>query len=333
MGFLFIEEYGSSVHFDENYIVVICHQEILRKVPIETIEAIYLISSVQVTSQCVIQCLKRGISILYLSKSGYYYGQLRSISHVNVHRQRKQAALYNTKFSLDLAKKIIIGKIHNQEIILKRYAYGKKQEISQNLLTMKQSQKKVKNCKSVKEIMGYEGIAARRYFEGLSKVVDKDFIFYSRSKHPPKDEFNAMLSFGYSMLLTEIYAKLEAKGLHPYFGFIHSDRERHPTLASDIMEEWRAVVIDSLVMGLVNGHEIHKEDFIHDPEKPGYYMTKAGLKIFLRKYDRKLQTTVKYLNYIDYAVTFREAIDLQINMLIKAMELEDASVYQTIWLR
>lgn len=333
ISFLFVDKNGANVHFEKNYIIVKHEQEVLTKIPIENLESIYIFSNVQVTSRTVTECLKRGICISYLSKGGTYYGRLQSIEHINVFRQRKQAALADTKFSLDLAKRIISGKIHNQEIILKRYARSENKNVDDLALKIRQSFQKIESCHTIPEIMGYEGNAAKLYFEGLGRLVHKEFAFKGRSKRPPKDEFNSMLSLGYSILMNEIYGKLENKGLNPYFGFIHSDRENHPTLASDIMEEWRATLIDSMVMSLINGHEIHKEHFKHDDDTPGYYLTKEGLGIYLRKYDNKMRTEVKYLDYIDYATSFRASIDLQINRLIKAIEEEDVSIYHPIWLR
>lgn len=332
MSYLFVNSHGASINYDANYIVAAYGEQSVRKIPVENLEAIYIFSSVQITSQCVVECLKRGINISYYSQGGSYFGRLQSTGHVNVQRQRKQAALAETSFPLELSKAIIRGKIHNQEIILKRYARSEGKEVKDLLLRMRQSLDKIENCQSVSEVMGYEGNAARAYFEGLSRLVHKEFAFKGRSKRPPKDEFNSMLSLGYSILMNEIYGKLENKGLNPYFGFIHSDREKHPTLASDMMEEWRATIVDSLVMSLVNGHEIHVDHFWHDREKPGYYLTKDGLNIFLKKYDKKMQAAVQYLDYIDYAATFRQSIDLQINQLAKAIEEEDASIYHPICL-
>ncbi len=333
MSYLFVNENGAVINYQENYVVVKYRDDMLRKIPVENLEAIYLFTSVQITSQCMVECLKHGISVSYFSKGGAYFGRLQSTSHVNVQRQRKQAALADTPFALELAKNIIRGKIHNQEIVLKRYARSEHKNVDDISVSMKQSLNKIKECKTVQEVMGYEGNAARLYFDGLSRLVDDEFVFSGRSRRPPRDEFNSMLSLGYSILMNEIYGRLENKGLNPYFGFIHSDREKHPTLASDIMEEWRAVIVDSVVMSLVNGHEIHKEQFMHDIDSPGYYLTREGLGIFLKKYDTKMQTLVNYLDYIDYPASFRKSIDLQINELTKAIGAEDASLYRPIWLR
>ena len=142
-----------------------------------------------------------------------------------------------------------------------------------------------------------------------------------------------MFSLGYSILMNEIYSKIELKGLNPYFGLLHRDAEKHPTLASDLMEEWRAVIVDATVMSLINGHEIQKEDFVCNQDEPGCFLTRSGLKSFLNKLEKKLQTEVRYLKYVDYAVSFRRAIFLQIEQLVKAIEKGDASLYEPIQIR
>ena len=317
MSYIFIDEHGTVVGIKDNCISIKYTDGMVKSVPVENVDGIYMFSSSQLTAQCVMEC----------------FGKLQSTGHINVQRQRKQVHLYETAFSIELSKRIIVGKIHNQEIVLKRYARSEKKSVDDLTIRMRNCMDNVKRGKTIDEIMGYEGRAAKLYFEGLSRLVHEEFKFNGRSKRPPLDEFNSMLSLGYSILMNEVYGMLENKGLNPYFGFMHSDKEKHPTLASDMMEEWRAIIVDSLVMSLVNGHEIHKEHFYHDLDCPGYYLTKEGLSIFLKKYDRKLRTVVNYLTYIDYSVSFRRSIDLQINELTKAIEEGDASLYTPIWLR
>lgn len=158
-------------------------------------------------------------------------------------------------------------------------------------------------------------------------------MFHGRSRRPPLDEFNSMIGLGYSVLMNEIYGKIEEKGLNPYFGFMHRDAENHPTLVSDLMEEWRAVIVDATVMSIINGNEVSKDEFNNNLEEPGCYLNKKGVGILIKKLERKLQTDVRYLDYIDYPVDFRHAMLLQVNQLIKAMESEDASLYHPILIR
>jgi CRISPR-associated protein Cas1 len=133
--------------------------------------------------------------------------------------------------------------------------------------------------------------------------------------------------------MNEVYSKIEEKGLNPYFGFMHRDKEKHPTLASDMMEEWRAVIVDSTVMSMINGHEIQKEDFVINLDEPGCFLTKNGIKLYLSKLEKKLQTEVRYLGYVDYPVSFRRGIALQMDTLAKAIENEDATYYTPIEIR
>ena len=194
--------------------------------------------------------------------------------------------------------------------------------------------KKVPEMDTLEAIMGYEGQCAKLYFQGLSRCIEPEFSFHGRSRRPPMDPFNSLISLGYSVLLNEIYNEIETKGLHPYFGFMHRDAEKHPTLASDMLEEWRAVLIDSMAMSLINGHELAREAFrMGDDEHPGCFLTKDGLKIFLKKMEMKLQTRAKYLSYVDNPVTFRRAVALQLGRLAEAIKEGEAGIYEPIAIR
>ena len=130
-----------------------------------------------------------------------------------------------------------------------------------------------------------------------------------------------------------IYGEIENRGLSPYISFLHSIREKHPSLASDLMEEWRAVIVDATVMSMINGHEISKDQFYFDMDEPGCYITRDGLKIYLNKLERKFQTEIRYLKYTNYAVSFRRAILLQMERLTKAIEEGDADLYEPVIIR
>ena len=133
--------------------------------------------------------------------------------------------------------------------------------------------------------------------------------------------------------MNELYGKIEAKGLNPYFGVMHKDREKHPTLASDLMEEWRAVLIDSTVLSMLNGHELLKEDFYSDMDSPGVFLGKNAFKKYIQKLETKFRAESRYLTYIDYRVSFRRALDLQINQFVKALETGNADEYSPIVIR
>ena len=194
-------------------------------------------------------------------------------------------------------------------------------------------QKKLLYAKSVEQVMGYEGTAAKIYFKVLGKLIDEQFVFEGRSRRPPMDPFNSLISLGYSIILNELYGKIEGKGLNPYFGVMHKDREKHPTLASDLMEEWRAVLIDTTALSMLNGHELVKEDFYTGIDQPGVFLEKDGFRKYIQKLEGKFRTENKYLSYIDYSVSFRRAMDLQVNQFVKAIETENVEEYMPVIIR
>lgn len=333
MGLLFINANNAVVGIESNQCVVKYADGMRRIIPIETLESITIMGHAQMTTQCVQECLKRGIPVAYFSKGGTYFGRLQSTGHVHAERQRRQCDLYESTFAIELARNMLNAKLKNQQVVLRRYEKGRNISVSESLKMLHICREKLFKCQTIQEMMGYEGQGARAYFDGLSTLINPEFIFHGRSKRPPKDEFNSMISLGYSVLMNEVYGKIEAKGLNPYFGFVHRDKEKHPTLASDLMEEWRAVIVDSTVMSMINGHEIQKDDFATDMEEPGCFLNKNGIKVYLSKLEKKLQTEVRYLSYVDYTVSFRRGIDLQVNCLVKAIEEGDAALYKPIEIR
>ena len=333
MSNLYVNGNGVVVGLEGNRCYAQYKDGLKTSIPIETLEGITIMGQAEVSVSCIQYCLKEGIPLAYYSKGGVYFGRLQSTGHINVERQRRQCALYQSEFALQLSKRIISGKLKNQYVVLRRYEKSKGKAESDCAKMIKICRNKVDTAKNISVLMGYEGQAAKAYFNGLAEVIEPEFSFRGRSKRPPKDEFNSMISLGYSVIMNEIYGKIEMKGLNPYFGFLHSDKEKHPTLASDMMEEWRAVIVDATVMSMINGHEIQKKDFSYQMEEPGCYLTKEGIKAFLNKLERKLQTEVKYLDYIPYSVSFRRAISLQLDCLVKAIENENASLYNPIEIR
>lgn len=242
MSYLYVSDQSAVISYSANRFQVKYKDGMLKSIPAEMLEVIEVFGNVQITTQCLRECLQRGINIIYYSTKGAYFGRVISPGHVNVFRQRRQAELgKDEKFCLEFSKKIIDAKIHNQIVVLRRYARNSRENIDRPVAEMKYMQQKVvEMAKSVDQLMGYEGNAARIYFRTLGKLIDPEFAFTGRNRRPPLDPFNSMLSLGYSIILNEIYGKLEGKGLNPYFGMLHQDREKHPTLASDMMEEWRA---------------------------------------------------------------------------------------------
>jgi CRISPR-associated protein Cas1 len=331
MSYLYVCEQGARISFEENRFDVRYKGAVLQSIPAEMLEVIEVFGKVQITTQCVTECLKRGINILYYSLYGAYYGRLISTTHVNVGRQADIER--NEEFKLNFAKKIINAKIKNQIVILRRYSRDTDVDVYPVVRQMQNMNEKVLNSKGIEQLMGYEGNAARLYFGQLGELINPAFFFTGRTKRPPTDPFNSMISLGYSIVLNELYGKLEGKGLNPYVGIMHKDREKHPTLASDLMEEWRAVLVDSTALSMLNGNELKSKDFYMDLENPGVYLEKEALKKYIEKLEGRFRTENRYLTYVEYSVNFRRAMDLQVNQFVKAIETENVDEYFPIVIR
>lgn len=332
MSYLYVNENGAEIGVSENRIVVRSKEGLKRSLPIETLDGISILGRSQLTTPAIEQCLMRGIPVAFYSKGGKYFGRLTSTGHINASLQRKQAELYDSPFALEISKKIITAKIRNQRTVLRRYARTSSGKISEEELVIQNCLKKIPQTESPNQLMGYEGTAAKAYFAGLSKCISPEFHFSGRNRRPPRDPFNSLISLGYSILMNEIYGDIESKGLNPYFGFLHRDAEKHPTLCSDLMEEWRAVLIDATAMSMINGHEIHTEDFTYD-EEDGCYLSRDCLKKYLTKLEQKMETTHRYLSYADYAASYRRALLLQTGKLQQAVLVGDAGMYNPIIVR
>lgn len=331
MSYLYITENGAVMNINGGYFEVNYKNGMVHKIPKETLESVSLFGNVSVTTPCVREMLKRGIPVSYFSTSGAYFGRLVSTSHKNIKRLKKQIyASEDNEFSIIIAKNIIKEKINNQIVLLRRYVRNTDKDLRYEIEYMTSLKDKIVKSSKYNEIIGYEGNAAKYYFQGLSKIIKPEFAFKGRNRMPPKDPFNSLISLGYTLIMYEIYGEIENKGLSPFCGFLHKDHENHPTLASDLMEEWRAVVVDSVVMSLIQGNEISTDDFTFDKENGGVFLTNNAMKIFIRKYESKMRCENTYLGNRS---TYRKCLWHQVNALVNAIEQNEPELYKPVSIR
>lgn len=334
MSCLYITEQGSIIRAEKGKFIVECKKDILRTIPDETLESIVIFGNTQLSTAAIQKCLEKGIKVSFLSTKGLYFGRLESTGFVNAARLKKQIYLSdNMQQVVEFARKTLEAKVHNQRVILRRYLRSQSNFLEKEIGQLKIYQEKIKQGKTLQEISGYEGIAARTYFQGLSKLVDDSFKFKGRSKQPPKDAFNALLSLGYTLIFYEIYAEVENRSLSPYVGFVHQIKEHHPALISDLLEEWRAVLVDSTIMSLVQGHEISIDEFSVNEKTGGVIISESGVRKLVRKLENKMRTTTHYLDYLELPVTFRRAIWWQVKSLAHCIDDELLAEYHPLRIR
>ena len=330
---LLLTEQGISVSIQQGNIVIEGNN-LKRKFPKELLETVIIFGNVNLTTPFVNFCLTKNVNISFFSIKGKYFGRLTSTINTNIFRLKKQLFLTDEKeYKTELSKKIIFAKITNQIETLRRYDVSVEKPLIKNINEMVFNRRKIEEISSIDELLGIEGYCARVYFNGLSKILPEEYKFKGRNKRPPRDPFNSMLSLGYTLAMNEIMGQLEAVYLNPYGGFLHKDRERHPTLASDLVEEWRALLIYSLCLDLVLNDKIKLDDFVTYEDVYGVFLTQKGMKIFLAALADRWDQRNNYLDYLKYPVTFRKAIYHQCSSLARSIEYSDTDIYQPILIR
>lgn len=332
MSWIYVTEPGAHLGKRGGYYVISREHETICEVPSATAEGAVIVDTVQVSSSVIVDFLKKGLPLTWLSTSGQFFGRLESTMNQNVLRQRDQFYLReDQEFLLALSRRIIFGKIYNQMTVLRRYQRSTdSQTIPQALNQIRAIANHLESAQSTEEIMGYEGSIARIYFHEIGRLPASRFRFEKRSKQPPKDPFNAMLSFGYTLLMYDFYTAISNSGLHPYVGFLHALKTGHPALASDLMEPWRAAVVDGLCLSLVSHHEIKEEHFQKNDETGGTYLDKIGRRIFIRAYERKMQSVNRYFKG---GYSWRHTIQMACDAYSLAISRKDIDVLRPLIIR
>ena len=318
MSHIYVTSSKHKIGIEGGRITIKQEEELVRSIPKETVESITVMGRSSISTACIQFLLEHGIPVNYFSGKGTYFGKLHSVSSGKQKIIKQQIILFeDPEYSINMARKIASAKIRNQEVVLRRYVKDLTPELDYKIKVMKRFRQKTETAEEIEQLMGYEGVAARTYFEALGEIVEDDFNFKGRNRRPPTDPFNSMLSFGYTLLMYEIYATIEDEGMIPFYSMMHKDYKDNPALASDLMEEWRSVIVDSLVLSMVQGHEISVDDFIKTED--GVFMEKPALNKFIAKFERKMNSPCAYLLYDNRKRTMREALREQCQRIRKSI--------------
>lgn len=268
---LFITQADVYLSLDGDNIVVLKDSEKIGRTPLHNLESIISFGYTGASPALMGYCAERNISLVFLTKNGRFLARVTGKSKGNVVLRKKQYRLSEDQdLSAKIARNFIIGKIYNNKWIIERMTrdYPLRvdvalfKEISQHLSTIIHE---VRKCEDLERLRGLEGQAAISYnkiFDQMILQQKEDFYFHARSRRPPLDNVNAMLSFAYTLLANDMAAALEGVGLDAYVGFLHRDRPGRVSLALDLMEELRGVFADKFVLSLINKRVMNKEDFI-----------------------------------------------------------------------
>ena len=298
---LYVTLEGAWVHKDGEAITIHKDHSKVAQFPIHQIgEIICFGYGIGVSPNLTEYCASKGITITYVDGRGKFLARMQGPVHGNVLLRRAQYRIAdNPEKSLAIAKCCVAAKIQNQRNVLLRHLRNHsgcsgEAEIKHSIAIMEESVSYVKRVVDAGELRGVEGNAADSYFNVFNYLIlnkDPDFQFTSRNRRPPMDRINAMLSYAYSILSLDIRSALENVGLDPYVGFLHVDRPGRPSLALDLMEEFRAPIADRLVLSLINLKTVSSKNFKVQPNGE-VEMDADTRKILLSAWQKRKQEEV-----------------------------------------
>lgn len=314
---LYVQTQGARIGKSGDRLTVeVCDQP-REEVKFIDVSQVSIFGGVSLSTPAIHELCQRKIPALFFSHSGWFYGQLTGLTHKNIEIRKKQYEVAADQArSLALARRFVHAKIRNARTMLRRNGGD---FIGDALKGLKAEANRVKTVRSVDRLLGCEGNAARIYFQSFSRMLKVDrtsgamrFEFEGRNRRPPKDPVNAMLSLGYALLTKDFVVAIQAVGLDPYLGFYHADKYGRPALALDLMEEFRPIIVDSVVIGVINGGLIVPGDCVRGGG--AVTLSDRGRKRFIQAYERRMDQLVTHPVF-GYRISYRQVLEVQVRLL------------------
>ncbi len=261
---------------------------ILSDIPFFRLIQVVCFGSVEISGAALTVLMRRNIDVAFLTVDGRFKCRLSNLQpRAVVCRMRQYERQTDQAFRVRLAKAFVKGKILNSRTWLMRQNRTREDSVSKQVVGIRTCLDLLERAVGVEEILGLEGTGARYHFEAYRLLLKQDLGFAGRVRRPPTDPVNAMLSFGYTLLFNRVQAAVEQAGLDPALANLHSPEDRRASLALDLMEEFRPILVDSVVAGLVNRMDVGPGDFFRIPEK-GVRMSEQAIGRLVKAFQNRL---------------------------------------------
>ncbi|NLB68152.1 MAG: type I-C CRISPR-associated endonuclease Cas1 [Lentisphaerae bacterium] len=296
---LYISTQGIYLNREGETVVASLDRQPKLRLPIHTLSGIVCFGNVLCSPFLLGLCGERGVKVSFLTEHGRFLARVEGPVSGNVLLRYEQIRrTMDPEAALELAKNFVLGKVINSRTVIQRALrdHGDNLELQSASTTLVNIVRRVPNAKNIDVLRGYEGEAANAYFgafNGLIVAQKKHFSMQTRSRRPPLDPLNALLSFLYVILAHDCSSALEGVGLDPQVGFLHALRPGRPSLALDLMEEFRSILVDRVVLTLINRQQISGRDF-STSESGSVIMKDDARKLVLKTWQEKKQETLKH---------------------------------------
>lgn len=326
---------GASIRRNGERLQVFQRGQVMEDIRLQHLEQLVLMGNIIVTPSALDLLLEKGVDTVFLSHSGRYRGRLTSGVSRQIHlRLAQYQTLSDPAKKMALAKACVAGKLHNSRVLLQRFSRRHKDNgrIRRAVASLKAGMLHLNLAADLDAVRGVEGAGASAYFAVFGEMLrSSQFHFNGRNRRPPRDPVNAMLSFGYTLLHNMVQSLVEIVGLDPYLGALHEPQTGRPSLACDLVEEFRAPVVDAMVLSLINRKVVRIDDFEELGEGEPVRMKREVVSTLVRAFERRMQHKTIYEPRGD-KLTYRDVMEQQIRAYARVL-LGRAESYQAYLLR
>jgi len=321
---LYVTQPDTYLSLDGENIVLIREKEKIGRMPLHNLEGIVSFGYTGASPALIGYCADRNIALSFFTSSGRFQARIIGESKGNVVLRKEQYRISDSESrSAKIARNFIVGKLYNHKWMLERTIREHGLRIDAERFKAASTEissyiREVRQCENLQQLRGLEGQAAANYFELFNDMIlqqERDFVFHGRSRRPPLDNVNALLSFAYSLLSKDMAAALEGVGLDAYVGFLHRDRPGRISLALDMIEELRGIYADRFVLSLINKRVISKDDF-WVKENGAVLLKEEARKTFLTAWQAKKVEKITH-PYLGEKITWGLVLHAQAQLLAR----------------
>lgn len=351
MALIAIQDASAHLGVERGALTVRRGTNVIQTLPLQDVTEVHLFGPVGVSPTARILLMKSGVDCLMFDGHGRYLGRLLSASSSNAARRLAQYRFMSEpERALAFARSVVTGKLRNQRSLVRRIQRDRNADVLiAALSSIRKTVRRAAEAPSVESLRGYEGYGTLMYFRAIRAAIrNPAFTFTGRNRRPPRDPINACLSFGYTVLLQRVESAIRRAGLDPYVGALHETGRGKPSLALDLVEELRPIVVDRMVLRLVNRRQLTPTDF-EKPDlspqplskplesdgenatdgqdenadgRPAVYLGRTGRGIFLREWANLWR---KRYHYAPRQARFSlgDIVDFQAQQMSRVIERED----------
>jgi CRISP-associated protein Cas1 len=303
----------------------LCYQseEGTRYIPVENTKEIYIFGEVNLTKKFLDFCSQKEILLHFFNHHEYYTGSFYPREHLNSgYMIVKQVEHYtNEEQRLDLAKGFVVGSVQNLQQILKYYQ-SRGKDLGNAVERLQEFKDRLEDISDIPSLMGIEGNARELYYSTFDTILDNEhFVFEKRTRRPPLNKLNALISFGNTILYTVVLSEIYKTHLDPRIGYLHTSNFRRFSLNLDVAEIFKPIIVDRVILSLIAKKEIQAKHF--EKELNSVVLKEKGSQLFVQKLDERLQSTIKHRK-LNRHVSYRQLIRMELYKLQKHLMGEES---------